>query len=250
MDVGEIRSAFTMADATTERIQRWRLERMANILADETPCKLGGKAAIVLHLVPLRAFDPTFTANLGALQNLNPSLHPLYKESYGHHHEFDGFYVADGGVRMEATTCAYVFRSGALEVIDTHMLEFNGDKRWIPSLAFEQRIIEGMPNWISAIAAAGAEAPVLLTLSLLNVRGYRMAVNPGHGGWGTHAITRDHLHTSATVLDSLFVDKSDLKSKRNPAAILRSHFDAVWNACGYGGSIHYNHAGDWTAKDR
>ena len=250
MDVGEIRSAFTMADTTAERIQRWRLERMAHILADETPCKLGGKAGIVLHLVPLRAFDPSFTANLGRLRDFTPHFRPLYADGWGPHHEFDGYYVADGGVRNEATGYAYAFRNGAMEVLDTAMLDFNGEKRWIPSLAFEQRIVEGMANWLPAMQAVGAEAPVVLMMSLLNAKGYHMAVNPGYGGFGTHPVTRDHLHTSATVLESLSLQAADSNPKQYLAAMLRPHFDAVWNACGYPRSIYYNQAGEWTGNNR
>src|SRR5207244_5600049 len=56
MDVTEIRSAFTLAESTIERIQRFRLERLSAVLGDDTPCPLGGKAALVFHIVPLRAF--------------------------------------------------------------------------------------------------------------------------------------------------------------------------------------------------
>ncbi len=49
MDVPEIRSAFTLAETTLEKINRFRLERLANILAGETPVTTGGKAIIVLH---------------------------------------------------------------------------------------------------------------------------------------------------------------------------------------------------------
>lgn len=40
MDVPEIRSAFTLAETTMEKINRFRLERLANILAGETSCWL------------------------------------------------------------------------------------------------------------------------------------------------------------------------------------------------------------------
>ena len=55
LDVTDLRSAFTLSEATTERIRNFRLDRIAKIAADETPIKLSAGAKLVLHVVPIGA---------------------------------------------------------------------------------------------------------------------------------------------------------------------------------------------------
>ena len=77
MDVPEIRSAFSLAEATAEKIRRFRLERIGNILADETPVSLNGTARIVIHLCPLASFEPGYRCDLEAVRGNRTKLHPM-----------------------------------------------------------------------------------------------------------------------------------------------------------------------------
>src|SRR4030095_16620929 len=49
MDVSEIRRAFVFPETIRDKIERFRLERSERILADQGPCDLGQKAALVVH---------------------------------------------------------------------------------------------------------------------------------------------------------------------------------------------------------
>jgi hypothetical protein len=57
LGVHEIRQAFLRSEVTSERLRRFRLERLANIVAGETPVALADGPNVVLHLVPLSALD-------------------------------------------------------------------------------------------------------------------------------------------------------------------------------------------------
>ncbi|MCX5908563.1 MAG: ATP-binding protein, partial [Deltaproteobacteria bacterium] len=58
LDVGELRSAFLLSETTIERIRRFRLERLGKILSGETPVPVELVPKMVLHLIPINAFDP------------------------------------------------------------------------------------------------------------------------------------------------------------------------------------------------
>src|SRR5262249_32704196 len=154
-----------------ERVQRFRLERLSAILADDTPCPLAGRAAMVFHIVPFRAFDPSFRPNLRPSDTLYTRLKPISGGGMLRL-EFDGIYVTDGSSTSEAEGYAYLFRNGALEVVDTGCLGANGADRLIPSLSFEEHLLEGLPNWLVALQSTSVEPPVILMLSLLNVKGF------------------------------------------------------------------------------
>jgi len=53
LDVTEIRSAFIVSESLPERIRQFRTERIAKIIADETPVPLQSNPKIVLHVLPL-----------------------------------------------------------------------------------------------------------------------------------------------------------------------------------------------------
>ncbi len=248
MDVTEIRSAFTLSESTIERVQRFRLERLGAILSDDTPCPLAGKAALVFHIVPVRAFDPAFRPNLRAIDKLQTLLRPIAASGWGLRQEFDGVYATEGSRTEDSSGYIFLFRNGALEVVDTGCLNAMGEQRLIPSLSFEEHLFDGLPNWLSALEAVGVEPPVVLMLSLLNAKGYHMAVTPGVRGRGTHAISRDHLHVPGTVLETLSIESKNQDTPLNAFAILRPHVDAVWNACGFWQSNYYDAEGKWTGR--
>ena len=236
MEAAEIRSAFVGTEQVVERVKKLRLDRISAILSDDTPCALKGRATLVLHIVPFRAFDATFTPNFEP-KPLYTSLTTL-SGTGGLRHEFDGIYALDSNYPNPPHGYAFLFRNGMLEVLDASCLGANGESRQIPSQWFEQELLRNIPNWLTALRSIGAEPPAVMMLTLLNVKGYRMAVNPGHGGMGTHAISRDYLQVPGTILETF--------TPSNAAAIaslLRPHFDAVWNACGHPRSIFYDENG-------
>jgi hypothetical protein len=57
LDVTEIRSSFVASESLAERIRQFRADRIAKILADETPVSLAENSKIVLHVLPLESFS-------------------------------------------------------------------------------------------------------------------------------------------------------------------------------------------------
>ncbi len=249
MQVSEIRTAFSLVETVSSKIQRYRLERIGNILSGESPCPLNGCAALVFHIVPFRSFDPSFRADLSALQSMRGQLKPLTASGGGDYYDVDGIYIRDGGIRDQASNYIYVFRNGAIEMLDTGVFLPIGDKM-IPSLFFEQELLRALPIWLKAAGAIGAPPPFALMLTLLNVKDFEMGVDPGRRGFGIRRIQRDHLQPPATVLEVPQVEEGTRTTHNNVAHVLRPHFEAIWNACGYPKSHYYGPTGDWVGNDR
>lgn len=244
MDVSEIRSAFVFPETIRDKVEQFRLERLERILAGDGPCKIGQKAALVVHLIPLRAFDPLFNPDLEAMRRMQVHLPPIGARSWGTYYDLDGLFISDGNSPENGNSYIYALRNGTLEICDTSMLARSGEGKIIPSLLFEQQILENFPLWLAAVGAMGVEPPIILLISLLNVLGYIMALPAGFRSSGERRIMREHIHLPATVIETLTVNTESRETPHNVFDLLRPHLDVLWNACGFRRSIYFDDEGN------
>ena len=123
LDVTEIRSAFVAAEALPERIRRFRDERVANIIADETPVLLLPYPRIILHVIPIPLFSQFGGIDITQhLQNQQQWPSPIGQHTSNMRRNFDGlltvFEVQDGFADY-----VQVFRNGIVEAVDALILE-------------------------------------------------------------------------------------------------------------------------------
>jgi hypothetical protein len=240
LDVGELRAAFNQAELTSRQVSDFRIERVAKIVSGETPVPLAEGAKTALHLIPLSSFDPSRRYDVTATRQ---SLLPIYGGSSGQRTNFEGIVSYSCGGQRDCTGYVQVFRSGKVEAVDAELLETRDGQKFIPSEAFEGSLIGATDLYRTILMALQISPPVVVTLSLLGVRGYSMAVSPRlqSVGWvrGQYLIDRDDLLVPETTVEDLESDGS---------AILRPLFDSVWNAAGWDRCMNYDDAGDWNPR--
>ena len=83
----------------------------------------------------------------------------------------------------------------------------------------------------------GLEPPIILMLSFLGVRGYRIA-------FGTFRDTRPAIDRDTVILPDVLME--DFSA--DPADVLRPVFDGVWQAAGWPRCLNYNAQGQWTHR--
>jgi hypothetical protein len=93
-----------------------------------------------------------------------------------------------------------------------------------------------LKHYLEALDNLGVAFPMWVCLSLLGVKGY--------------CITRSHVSASLSSYsidrDDLIIPEIEVPDANKPAAeILRSAFDAVWNACGQPYCKNYDTNGTW-----
>jgi hypothetical protein len=95
LDVTEIRSAFALSESLPEKIRRFRDERLARIVAEETPTPLPPFPKTVLHLLPVSALDPTTRIDVSPVESRYSNVQPLatYLKSWGARYNLDGILV-------------------------------------------------------------------------------------------------------------------------------------------------------------
>jgi hypothetical protein len=243
LDVSEIRAAFTLSETAVGNIREFRVDRLAKVIANDTPIPIAYSSKIVVHVIPLRAFGAAVRYSLDSLpqQDTTPYWDLMHTGSCTFtRHNFDG-YLAHG--THEATgkvdTYIQVFRNGIIEYVNSWLLLSERlDNPFIPSTAFEQNLLEFLPRALKLQKLLGVETPIFVMLSLLGVRGYRIAaplrVTRRTNNMGT--VDRDNLLLPETVIDTFDID---------PQAALKPSFDIVWNSCGWREALSYDASGKW-----
>lgn len=237
LDVGDLRTAFIGSESLAERVRSFRAERLMAIKANDGAVQLKEGGRMVLHLLALDAFStwtsvPTLTDRQAMHQIV-----PLGGAGGSLAVNLDGFAYHSGD--LPTHRYAQLFRNGAIEGV----LVWSGDRKSIPSTAFENYLISAVRAWAPQLRAWGASGPVSVGLAFLNVKGWQFGVSPElfWPGDVNGTVRRDDLILPMTGADSL-----DLPAD----VILRPSIDLVWNAFGVSESVNFDPQGKWDPDHR
>ena len=230
LDLGEIRSAFALSETLPEKIRRFREDRIAKILADETPAPLNGKHRVVLHLIPLSSMASTSVVDMSQVQENRSNLCPICSSGYHIRYNFDGF-LAYGN-----TTYLQVFRNGAVEAAESLLLN-NGNS--IPSSSFKSELYKAVECYLKLQQSIGIDPPIIILLTLLGVKGYSLAYQNSM----LINMSREQPKIDRDILALPDIMVEDFTT--TPDALLRPVFDMIWQAFGFAACPNYDSDGRW-----
>jgi len=234
LDVDELRRTFLRTEATSQYIRSWQAQRLGNIIAGETPVSLPEGPKIILHLVPIAAIDHSSAIDINPVVHNSGMLPPIYARGWNYRLNVDGVVTFTGpdqnGLCINYTQ---LFRNGAVEAVTTRFLTVG---RRLLGPRYEEESIKALGAYLELAERLGVARPLALMVSLVGVRGYRMAVGPLYSEPDYGGIDRDTVIGSEVLIESLTA---------GPVQALRPCFDAIWNACGYPRSANYGDDGQW-----
>jgi hypothetical protein len=77
LDLNEIRRAFVASELIVERIRAFRRRRIEDIMEDQTPIHIDAGPVVVVHLVPLDAFDTMQSHDISRVVDKKELLSPM-----------------------------------------------------------------------------------------------------------------------------------------------------------------------------
>ena len=239
LDVDELRSTFLASEGLAERVRQFRIERVDAILQGNTPVPLSRKTCVCIHVIPISAFGPSFSFDVATARERGETLPPIGRRGWNPRVNFDGLLFFTPSRADGAVAYVQLFRNGVIEAVDCERLapvEPDRQRRdkYIPSIAYEQDIIRAVNDYTEFYRKHEMPTPVLVGLSILNVKGLRMWAGDIYDVGSP--IDRDHLILPDRLAESLDFDA---------ASFLRPCFDQIWNACGYDRSLNYDEKGNW-----
>jgi len=240
LDCSEIRSAFSLSESLTARIQQFRNDRLAKIIAGETPVLLEGKSRLVLHILPVSSFTSDTSIDAKLLFDQAGTFEPMFATGLSRRINFDGCVTFDRSGNTSYTYCQ-IFRRGQLEAVSGSFFVDNDGKLFLPHIAYEKELIESVKKFTAALNAFQVFAPLFISITLLGVKGVALTTRNSFTRY-TAPIDRQNL-----ILPELMVeDYGKVANDNDIARLLRPALDSVWNACGEPWSINFNKDGNWS----
>jgi hypothetical protein len=131
-NVEELRRIFTEAPLLADRARTFRIGRIAQIAAHETPVTLQGGGIFVLHVIPFAAFDFRQSFSLDQVASDLNRFVPIGGTTRDLQITFDGFLAASTAGGLSAPQRAYVqvFRSGVVESVVSSIARGN-ERRFV-----------------------------------------------------------------------------------------------------------------------
>jgi len=237
LDVSEIRTAFVLSETRVEQIKNFRIDRIGKIRSEDTSVLLNKNPKVIIHIVPITAFDPTRTLlDASILEKNRVEFQQIIPGSNGARANFDGYITCDNLTGL-CGSYVQVFRDGIIESVDAKLIKpeskavdghlgFSGQR-------LDCHIYNSIRRYISAEKKLAIEPPFLIMLSLSGVSGY---VIFGNGMGYPGIIDRDVLQMPDIMVESFDYNHDE---------VMKLILDAVWNAAGYLESQSFDEERKW-----
>ncbi|CAG0932963.1 hypothetical protein TFLX_02825 [Thermoflexales bacterium] len=233
LDVSEIRTAFALSESLSDKIRRFREDRLAQIVADQTPVPLEQGPRVVLHVVPVSSFVAGVEVDLLIVGQHPDWVRLLHAGGWNRRHNFDGLVLFSADPPLVSTSYLQLFRNGILEAVDTYIVRGNSDAvELIPSAVLESALIDGLRKYLDLLRKWEFGVPIFVLLGLLDVKGSIMAP--------PDLLQKFPIDRDALILPEIVADNLDLDT----SVMLKSAIDSIWQASGWPSSPNYQH-GKW-----
>ena len=236
----DLRKAFagtTEMNLTLEnQVDRLISRRLAAISKGVLGMPLLSREAVVFHLIPLAAFNPSRKSTQDAktqtisLPLINPRIDRMEFTR-----DLEGILTV---ARAREACRAYtkLFQTGLLESVDCESVNEREDSTGVAQNTFspqdyEQGICNCFPLFLERMRGAGIKPPAFVALSLIGMQGKMPFLGEGARfrvlRAGLHGITSDQLRLEPIPIGSLSIEGSE---------VLPPLLNGVWQECGKEGS--------------
>jgi len=224
LDVGQLRRAFAFSASLAEKIRDFRADRIAKIAAGIMPVKLIARSTVVLHMIPLTAFETGQTFSAIELTNtIKPGeAFPIYSDNaFAVRVNFDGLVVFATFGDGQSTSYLQVFKNGIVESVSAELMY---GSTVIHGAWLEGHLVrKSVPSYLKCLQKLKVPPPIFAGLSLVGVASHTMeAAKPSPFGQ-PQPLGRDILILPEVVFETYGADV---------ATTLKPVFDSVWNAAG------------------
>jgi hypothetical protein len=240
-NVLELRTMFEQAPSLAERMQNFRLERIALIDQRATPLLLQDYSCLVVHVVPFSHFAMGPTLSIRDIAAHSDRFPPIGGLTNSRRVNFDGLVTLSNPEQSASTQRAYVqiFRTGAIEAVASGVLRGGGTIE-IPRI--DSAIVHHVRLYAMALHEHGIDPPFAVMAGLIGVQGAPLVRAFRASAEGAQAADRDDFLMAPVILEE--VPAGDPQC----AIALKPILDQLWNAAGCSSPLSFDGAGDYILR--
>lgn len=213
-----------------EFIEKIKLINIFNSFRDGLLSKIDSSPGkIIMHVVPLESLDPMKRITSDPMNLLLGLLHPMGSTGYNPRYNADGWRSESHNGYLQ------LFRNGVIESVKTFSVYENKGEISGPDL--ETGLVTGLGKYLEAEKTLGINPPLLVMVSMIDVKGYVIYQNPSLGYGSGREIGSDKVVPAPIEVTNYDMDVGQ---------VLRPVLDTIWQAAGGVGSPFYDMNGNRT----
>ncbi len=229
LDVHQLRAAFADSEAIDDRLKRFRDDRLARIVAGETPIALHEGGWVAIHVLPLSSFAQRNSVNLTAVHNEPYRLKPYNTTSYNMRYNTDGVCVwssPHGGTFSFGYN--QLFRTGAVEGVNTFISGSEENQLILYNTAIQKIIIHVVTSALQTMSFLSVPGPYVVTAAIYGARD--AVLEHVHNSIGMHSTRINHyrIDRDMLVLPDILLDQLPEDGEEALCPL----FDVLWQAGG------------------
>jgi hypothetical protein len=248
-DINELRALFNTGPQLVDRIRNFRLDRIAKIAAGQAPVQLMNQGSLILHIIPLSAFDVASAFPLHQIERDFRTFVPMGSSTAsGARINFDGVLKTSNADSQATQHRAYVqlYRNGIIETVYSNLMAVSSGSPIISYI--DDRLIYEISRSLNDLAAVGVEPPYALLVSLIGVTGARLNFARGvDSQWYDnigYPFDRDQYHFDEVIFETIPTGQAEC------ASIIRPILDQMANAGGNATSPIFDKNGNYIPLKR
>ena len=230
MSFDQLRGAFDRTATLAERAREFIRDRLQQIAERNTTAPLMEGPQWIVHLVPVAGLAGRRTVDLRSIYS------KTYIEYLGSDwgggsrtFNFDGVLIHPGGKQDDGFYAYHhIFRTGALEGAQlggaTRELSPGVEKSFVWSLAMSKFFYFSVKRYLSSAKTWGFAGPAVLSVAILNVKGFELGIGNGFHRFSLATADRPHL-----IPPELWIEDID---SINIDEAVRPLLDNLWQAFG------------------
>jgi hypothetical protein len=224
------------------------------------------KSLLVIQLQPFDSVKPGHVVDVATALRFGPDKLKLCDDRDGDRRlNFDGLLVKDEHDFLQ------LYRDGVTEEVNSHSLGPSFDAirpgpEVLDAAQLDRAIFKGVGRRLTLLKSLGIVSPVLVSVSMLGVRGCKLYVRRliymgdapafDENRPSPHAIDRDSIFLTGLIVENLSdlplegfrevsLGRQDDESFYAVQSLLRPYCDTIWNAVGFLRSEYFNAEGKW-----
>lgn len=239
LDVYEIRAGFLAAEMAYERLRSFRNERVAQVLALQTPAPTAEGPKLILHALPVNSEEVWPRIQTLRNEDLINALPIIGGTVSDFRFNLDGFVLHTLRNDLSSQCYTQLLRSRGVEAVSGGAL-VKGERGGFYGTSMEKTLIGVVDRLRQFWGSVGVTPPLLVGLTLTGVRGWKVLHSPYWYNDLDGTVDRDVVAVPEVVLSDPAIDTD---------VLLRPIFDFVWNGGGWAGSPNYRD-GRWVEPRR